>query len=513
MNPARTRRSPGGWSRDRGLSVVGLFAAVVATICLNVLAVRFDQRFDLTSDRRYTLSPVTLETVRALDEAVTVHVLLGRGDPVAPTVRELLAEYAAASRRLHVEWCDPDRDPAAFLARRTKLGIQSGQTRDGQVLEDSVLVVESGTRRYYVTTEDLASVDPDTGTTESHLEQALTRGLRSVRETSRPIVCFGTGHRELSIEDRAPLGLSELKDRLHRDDIEVRSIDAADPAGPRFEPCQAVVVAAPELAWTEASLQALQKAAERGTNLWLMGGTVPDQTGRVRSTGLDRLARVAGIEMGIDLILETDPQRRLADGLGEIFFADAQEHEILRGLRRPSISSRMRILVSMAQSLRATPDRQSVSLLDTGPTARSVRDVSSPALDEDPNPPGPKASLSVARASELQRRGGLAPLRVVVSPAGAVENRALQADTLIANRVFADNVIAWLVRRPSGNIEIRRPARQSLALALSEAELTSLSRFTSWIMPLAAAILGLVSTWMRRRNVRNQQSPSDGDGP
>jgi ABC-type uncharacterized transport system involved in gliding motility auxiliary subunit len=105
-------------SSRRVLLGVGLASALVALVSVNVLSgVLFPgSRIDLTAERLYTLSDGTRQTLKAIDEPVTLRLFfsdrLGREVPTygayAQRVRDLLTEYAdLAGGKLKLEFYDP----------------------------------------------------------------------------------------------------------------------------------------------------------------------------------------------------------------------------------------------------------------------------------------------------------------------------------------------------------------------------------------------------------------------
>ncbi|MFN6998701.1 MAG: GldG family protein, partial [Elioraea tepidiphila] len=103
----------------RLLSAVGLLAALILVIGVNVLAETFLARYriDLTEQRLYTLSDGTKSVLRAIPEPITIRLYyssrLGRDIPVyaayATRVRELLHEYAAlANGQIRLEFYEPE---------------------------------------------------------------------------------------------------------------------------------------------------------------------------------------------------------------------------------------------------------------------------------------------------------------------------------------------------------------------------------------------------------------------
>ena len=99
----------------QALQLVGIVAAVALAGMVNVLGARHFTRWDWTKDRRWSLSPATVETLHALEQHVDVWAVAGPGDPLEGSLRELLASYVAQSSRIEVHWIDPDRDAFAVI--------------------------------------------------------------------------------------------------------------------------------------------------------------------------------------------------------------------------------------------------------------------------------------------------------------------------------------------------------------------------------------------------------------
>ena len=255
--PSRPRRST-FFLKNTGF--IGVSAAFVLALVANLMAARYDRRWDVTTDNRYTPSAPLRELLHRLPDSVTVAVLLGHGDPLAPSIEQLLASYRNESKRLVVDWVDPDREPARYLARQSELGIRVGRTDDGQVTTDALLVLSSGERKYYVTPEDITGLDPEHSDGGASFEHAFAVGLKSLSRTNKPQVCFTTGHRELSLNDRSPVGLSRFKERLERDALSTRTIELTDENEPSTPSCRLIVVAAPDVPLSASAVAKLSRA-------------------------------------------------------------------------------------------------------------------------------------------------------------------------------------------------------------------------------------------------------------
>ena len=497
----------------RWSSAVGIVAAVFLCVCVNVLGDRFDHRWDATSDRRYTLSNVTRETLEAITEPVKVVVLLSRADSMAPTVQQLLASYLSLGRQLMLQWVDPDRDPGKFLALQSELGISAGASQGGKSVSDSIIVLTRGKHRSYVTIDDIAQIDPNSGESEPRLEQAVTRALRQLSDSTRPLVCFTQGHRELNLQDEGPTGLSELRSRLVREPVELKTIDLGAGRQADLPRCRLVVVAAPDIPLSTWAQQQLQVFLRDGGSLFVMSNTIPDESGRARSTGLNPLVSSAGITIDDNVVVERDESQRLPDGFGESFFVKVSDHAATRSLNRGSAERSMRVLVSLAPALSLTDQSISRLLLTTTDNAIVVSDIGSYLQKEthtqDTFRGKTGKKLALAAAAELGSNIRGVARRLIVAPASIAENRAIRIPALVGNRAFIDGALSWLLARPVG-IEIPSLHHAPVQLNLSDADLSRLNRYVLLIMPATIAALGLAValTVKRRRRARLDQDNS-----
>ena len=492
----------------RWSSAIAIASAVFISVCVNVLGARFDRRWDATSDRRYTLSAVTRETLSAIHEPVVVYVLLSRADTIAPTVLQVLAGYTAFSRQLTLRWVDPDRDPGQFLATQAELGIAAGASQGGKSLSDSIIVITRGKSKSYVTTDDIAIVDPETGESELRLEQSLTRGLRQLNDTSRPLVCFTQGHRELNLNDEGPTGLSDWRTRLGREPVELTTVDLGAGKQSALKRCQLVVVAAPDIPLSTFAQEQLRAHLLELGSMLVLSNTIPDESGEIRSTGLDSLVSPATVSIGKNVVVEQDESQRLPDGFGESFFARVSDHAVTRALNRGTAERSLRVLVSLAPTLSIADETLTRPLLTSTEKAIAVGNIGdylnkTPPANAVTTTPGKKLVLAVA--AELRGNSQGAARRLIVAPASLVENRVMQLPALAGNRAFINGALTWLLARPVG-VEIPSAHHASLQLNLSDADLARLNRYVLLIMPATIAALGLGVALARRQRRKSRLS-------
>ncbi len=177
--------------------VMSTFAVVVGLVFVNLISLREFVRFDLTRDRKFTLSQASKETVKHLKDVMTVSAYFTEGLP-APYAshtryaRDLLEEYRSASNgKFSFEMIDPTqaesaadkekkkevrrdifgrtvRDPTAVERELMQLGIEPVEIR---VIEDDqqqtkraymgVVVLFQGKREVIPVVQDIGNLEKD----------------------------------------------------------------------------------------------------------------------------------------------------------------------------------------------------------------------------------------------------------------------------------------------------------------------------------------------------------------
>jgi len=505
---------------SRGLSWLGVVAGALLLVNVNVLGARWYKRWDFTSDKLYSLSPATRELLTGLKQPVDVSVLLSKSDPLLVSVRHMLEAYGAVTRQLRVTYVDPDRSPAEFLALQQKYQILAGKADDGRIVTDAVIVLaeaehgvaganaagDSGAgRHWFITSDELVHFDEDSGRSRPALEQALSSALANVRRTEKAKVCFTTGHREPTLEDAGPEGLSELKQRLLKNNYDVQNVDASSPKV-SYTDCVAVVVPTPELEFGSEDAKRLADYVRAGGSAILLLGPTLGDAPEVRGTGLEQVVELAGVTLGRDVVFEQDDAERLPHGSGELFFAKLRPHAITRGVLHEDDKLSSKVLVVQARSLEV--NGAATVLLESSSQAialKSLRGLAGAAApDAVSEHAGPK-SFGLAAARELPAPpGSKAPhVRLFVSGASNLAwNRNFQDPSLYGNRRLIENAISWVAARPTMISVPEKPERE-VGLSISEESLGEVMRYVLLYMPAAAGLLGGF-VLLRRRNLERQ---------
>jgi hypothetical protein len=494
---------------------LGVLASAVLLVNLNVLGARWYKRWDFTSDKLYTLSQPTRELLAGLHDPVDVDVLLSNSDPLSVSVRHMLEAYSAETRQLRVRYVDPDRSPAEFLAVQQKYQILAGKAEDGRIITDAVIVLGQGDKHWFLTSDELVQLDEDSGRSRPALELALSTALDNLRRAEKAKLCFTTGHREPTLDDAGPQGLSELRKRLEKSNYEPVSVDASAPQV-SYAGCAAVVVATPERELgVEEARRLTDYVAGGGNALLLLSPTLGD-AGKVRGTGLEPVLELAGVKLGRDVVLERDKAERLPSGSGELFFAKLHPHPITRGVLHEDDKLSSRVLVAQSRSLQVSEG--ATLLMESSPAAIALQNLrplgDAPAGNDLEEGLEPK-SLGIAAARERPLTPGSKAAhgaRLFVSGASNLAwNRNFQDPSLYGNQRLIENVISWLAARPS-MLNVPQKAEREVGVSLSEESLDEVQRYVLLYMPAASGLLAAFVLLRRRNDERRSREAGAGAG-
>jgi len=499
-------------SAGRGVEMGGVFGAIVLGVVINFLSARHFHRWDWTTGKRYSLTSPTLETLHGLGDPVDVWVLVGSGDPLEPSIKQMLTSYLAETDKINVHYIDPDRDAMALEDVRKRFRIETGRTSDGRVVTDAVIVVSRGERHWFLTTSDLFEVSAAEDTrAKPREEQAITSAIRNVLAGEKPKLCFTTGHGEAPLKEGGDEGLLYLNDVLEKDNYLTVSVDTtAQDAHEPFAGCSVVIIAAPRAPFSKDETARLKTYLLLGGSAFVAASPINGSSDSgMTPLGLDDAFAPFGIAADDDMVLETDEKFVIPDTRGSRFIAQAKAHPVTAALAPGGATTRdpPRIVVQLTRSLsHVGPEgaATAVDLLVSGKTSFAVSSIAGAAdWRETPEKkpqdrPGP---LTLAMASErpkLSPSAAHGPRLVVAGSGWLLLSRNWQEPAPVRGAaLFVEDSISWLAAKPE---VLDVPARPSVAagIHITEESESQVARYVLLFMPLAVLFLaGAVAFWRR----------------
>ena len=514
-----SKSSRGAQAPVQALKLAGVVAAVFLAVALNVIAARHYKRWDVTTGKRYTLSPATMVTLHDLGDTIDVWVLLGGADPLEQSVKQLLVAYQAETSKLVIHYIDPDRDAVSLVDVQQRFKIEAGRTADGRVSTDAVVVVARGDRHWFVTPSDLVDVSPGDDTrAKPREEQALTGAIRNVLGGEKARVCFTSGHGELAIEPARDGWIGDLRTILEKDNYALVSVDTTDAnatsAHEPFEGCAVVIIARPQAPFSKDETNRLRTWLMQGGSLLAAAGPVsaPTETG-MAPPGLDDALAPFGIGMDEVLVLDVDPTVAIPASHGQGFLVLPKPHAVTQALVAETPAQHPpRIATFIARSLRhvsADGSAAAIDLLVTSDKAYALASIKGAAdwVDAPDKKSGDASGPFVlAMASERPKTSPSAahgPRAVVVGSGFALaDENWKQPRPLRGDAFFVENAISWLASRPAVLDVPERPA-VAAGIRITEASRSEVRNYVLVYMPLAAALLGLAVA-LRRRSTEGE---------
>jgi ABC-type uncharacterized transport system involved in gliding motility auxiliary subunit len=466
-------------------ATAGIVLAVALVGMLNWLGYRHYVRGDWTSSKIYSLSDKTRNVLKGIKDEVRAVVLMTPSTPLFNETKELLSRYEAACPKLKVEFIDPERDPLRTKQLAQEFGVSSANT----------VVFSAAGRKKYVTSDQLADYDysgmqmgqpPKLKGFKG--EEQFTSAILGVVSPKVPKIYFSTGHGERDPDSSGEDGMSQLKELLKRDNLDVTKATLLSGSVPAD--CDLLVIAGPKAPFTDTEKAALSGYLEKGGRALVL--LDPVLGAQQRPSGLEEFVKTYGVQVNDDLVI--DPSRKLPFfDVSAVYVTDFRSHPVVDGLQG------LAVLLPVARSVTTTTAQGATStiLLTTsdkgwGETNLDALLKTGQAQKDAKDTPGP-VPLGVAAQSEKDKDKGW---RLVVFGNSAFLTNAQIANA--GNVNLGQNAINWLARQEQAlGIAPRSP--EQVQLFLSAAQMRNVFLISLVGLPVLAIVLG-VAVWWRRRH-------------
>ncbi|HWP64374.1 MAG TPA: DUF4350 domain-containing protein [Candidatus Limnocylindria bacterium] len=437
---------------------VQLGALLFVACCLQIVADRTNQRFDLTVGKTLTLAPLTRQVLGELEGPLRITVFYDRGNR---------ARYGAVLKRLAAE--NPRVTPVLYdydryLERARSLGVD-------------------GYGRAVLEYEGRRVVAP--ATSEAELAGGI---LRVVRDRPRRLA-YLVGH-----DERPPGGGGEgyrrLLTALEAENYVIDPVTLADDGVPAAT--DVVVVAGPQRDLPRVVVERLATYLQGGGSVLLLLDPVP-------LPNVSALLAPLGITLGDDLVV--DPERRIlaTDGAAAVVEFFKQDNPITGSATRPIDEG---VVLPSARTVSADvapPGVRVESIARTGESAWAMADPERARRGGAPTADDRQGPLDVMVRLELPGPGGHDGRLVVVGDADFASDAYYD---LLGNADLALNAIAWLARedvlagtREKQIPEVQRPLSP---LVLTEAQSRRLLLVLVVVEPAVVLALGAGVVGRRR---------------
>ncbi|HLO90651.1 MAG: gliding motility-associated ABC transporter substrate-binding protein GldG [Chloroflexota bacterium] len=208
-------------------NIVQLIAGLIIIVLLNVIGSYLFTRFDLTSEKRYTLSNSTRQLLRETDDIFYFRVYLEGDFPsgfkrLSQSTREMLDEFRAYSDNIQYEFINPSASEDAKVRNEvykrlveqglepTDLAVRTKEGQKQQSVFPGALVSYKGRTVPISLLANKLGAPPEAIINNSvqALEYNLVNAIRKLSVTDKPKVAFIQGHSELTKLETADIAIA-----------------------------------------------------------------------------------------------------------------------------------------------------------------------------------------------------------------------------------------------------------------------------------------------------------------
>jgi ABC-2 type transport system permease protein len=189
----------------------------IVLVLVNIVAYHFYERFDLTKEKRYTLSKATVDLLRNLDDEIFIKVYLEGEFPAGfkrlrNSTSEMLDEFRAASKgKIHFTFEDPldgkeEKEKKEIYQQLTEKGLQPTNLRVNSDNEYASKIIFPGALvRYRDREMPLQLLENQIGLGPQQvlnnsielLEYKIANKIKKITQRIKPTIAFTEGHGEL----------------------------------------------------------------------------------------------------------------------------------------------------------------------------------------------------------------------------------------------------------------------------------------------------------------------------
>lgn len=463
--------------RYGGYATLLVVIAMAIVIAINVLVDLIPLRLDLTQNQLYSISDQTKQVLTKLKSEVTVASITKVGQENT-MVKEILAKYTAASKKVKLISVDPERNP----------GWSKKYDKNGTGLREGTLVVICGEK--FKTIEqwdfyDYSQQDQNSQPQASSLkvEQRLTSAIQFVTADRNTTVYNLQGHGEES------LGSSNLLTPIENENYATKDLTlltiGAIPAD-----ADILIVLSPKSDLT-------QEDAEKVRNYLKAGGRMVIAMDLVEKTFPNFQEVLSGYGVRVDPVLAVEGDNKHYVSLPLYLVPNLESHDILS----PLSSQEMQVLF---------PNSQTLSILDL-----KKKSLKHEALLKTSENSWAKSDWKTMKTYAKEKNDAEGPLTLAMAITDPAADPAKGKDTklvVFASSAFLSaidsapgnqdlfmNSLSWLSEKKE-DITIRAKNLMQFRLRFTEFQSLLFSGIIVILMPLLVFGLGL-ATWLRRRHL------------
>ncbi|MFH0812316.1 MAG: GldG family protein [Pseudomonadota bacterium] len=425
---------------------------------INYFCIHHNNRLDLTGEKLYSLSPLTVKVLEGLTEPITITAFTGLGDTEKENIKDLLDAYQMSSNKLHIRYLDPDQNP--LLAKNY------------QVKQYGAIVVEKGSKVVKVM-----------GVEEENITNAIIKVARKEEKS----VYFLTGHGEGTIEGKERADFSDAAQVLDGMGYRVKNLELFK-TGTIPSDCSALMVPCPTRSLDPRELQEIETYLEAGGSAFIMvdPGESPELKAFLSSWKVD---------VGDNIVFDTSSKLYGVDFSKVVTSDYSLAHPVTKNFKLPTMFPGIRTVSPTDEGRKNLKALPLVWSSQKSWAETNLKENEVPRYDQGRDKKGPVSLAVGITPFDLETKKELkeGTRMVVVGDSSFLTNAFIRS---FGNLDFFLNIINWLVQEEH-LISIRpQTAKKGGTLDIRKWQLTFYP--TVIFLFLATVVTGAI-VWGKRR--------------
>jgi ABC-type uncharacterized transport system involved in gliding motility auxiliary subunit len=458
------------------LTVTSVLVVLGILVAVNYIAGRQNKRWDLTTNKQFSLSDQSRNVLQKLDSPLQI--LVFAKDDEFPRYQDKLKEYEYLSKKVSVEYVDPDKKRA--------------QAQQNNVQQYGTIVFNYKGRSERVTTDS---------------EQDITNGIIKAVTGQQRKVYFTQGHGEKDTGSSERDGYNTIAAALGRENYTVDKLVLAQ-QGAVPDDAAVVIVAGPRIDFLQGEADALKKYLDKAGKV-LLELDPPDKADGAPLANLIALAHDWGVQAGNNIVVD-------ASGMGRLIGTDASV-PIAANYPSHPITQRFSFITAFPLAREASPVSGGVNghtaqpFIETSPRSWAETDIkgllTSGEVSLDENKGDKKGPITIGSAVSAPTTTAPAAKPgddpnapkpetrvVVVGDSDFASNGVLGVQ---GNRDLFMNIVGWLSQQEN-LISIRPKEPDDRRITMTSTVQTNVQILALLVIPGVVFASG-VYTWWRRR--------------
>lgn len=276
---------------------------IVIILIVNLLSLSFYKRFDLTNDKRYTLSKAALQTIDSVDTPLVIDVFLEGDFPsefkrLRLEIQQILEEFQVYNSHINFNFINPTEDESqkeAIVSQLTDRGLEplqlnvreSGKTSQTLIFPWALASYNDYSVKIPLIKNRLGDTQQEmVNKSVQHLEYAFADGFKKLTNTKLKKIAILKGNGQLEDIYVADF-LTSIKDNYSiapftLDKVASKPIETLE----QLTEFDLIISAKPNEAFTEEEKYVLDQYTMRGgKSLWLTEGIVMDRDSLYTESG------------------------------------------------------------------------------------------------------------------------------------------------------------------------------------------------------------------------------------